>query len=94
MHWLTHAGQPSVAFPSLALLSESLTLRNYKGSQHPLGSGQWTLSVPLQNGLRFFPDELPDIHSVRLAVTLSVPAYTETADSRFTTFRVRNRRAG
>src|SRR6266581_1648632 len=74
MHWLTHAGQPSVAFPSLALLSESLTLRNYKGSQHPLGSGQKTLSVPLQNGLRFFPDVLPDACSVRLAVTLSVPA--------------------
>ena len=77
MHWLTHAGQPSVAFPSLALLSESLTLRNYKGSQHPLGSGQLTLSVPLQNGLRFFPDELPDVPSVRLAVTLSVPATPE-----------------
>ena len=74
MHWLTHAGQPSVAFPSLALPSESLTLRNYKGSQHPLGSGQLTLSVPLQNGLRFFPDELPDVPSVRLAVTLSLPA--------------------
>src|SRR6266478_572549 len=40
MHWLTHEGQPSIAFPSLALLSESLTLRNYEGSQHPLGSGQ------------------------------------------------------
>ena len=52
---------------------ESLTLRNYKGSQHPLGSGQQTLSIPLQDGLRFFPDELPDVGSVRLAVTPSVP---------------------
>ena len=56
----------SFAFPSL-------TLRNYKGSQHPLGSGQPALSIPLQNGLRFFPDELPDVGSVRLAVTPSVP---------------------
>ena len=74
MHWLgTRGPRPSLAFSSLALSSESLTLRNYKGSQHPLGSGQSTLSVPLQNGLRFFPDELPDVPSVRLAVTLSVP---------------------
>ena len=34
-----------------------------------------TLSVPLQNGLRFFPDELPDVGSVRLAVTPSVPDF-------------------
>ena len=31
------------------------------------------LSIPLQNGLRFFPDELPGVGSVRLAVTPSVP---------------------
>jgi len=76
MHRLKPEGQPSVAFPSLALLSESLTLRNYKGSQHPLGSGHVALSVPLQNGLRFFPDELPDVYSVRLAVTLSIAVWT------------------
>jgi len=35
-----------------------------------------TLSVPLQNGLRFFPDELPGVYSVRLAVTLSVAVWT------------------
>ena len=55
---------------------ESLTLRNYKGSQHPLGSGQETLSVPLQNGLRFLPDVLPDAYPVRLAVTLPVAVWT------------------
>ncbi len=39
----------------------------------PSRVGPEALSVPLQNGLRFFPDELPDVPSVRLAVTLSVP---------------------
>ena len=76
MHWRLRAGPPSVAFPSLAFLSESLTLRNYKGSQHPLGSGHQALSAPLQDGLRFFPDELPDVSSVRLAVTLPVAVWT------------------
>ena len=43
----------------------------------PSRVGPEALSVPLQNGLRFFPDELPDVHSVRLAVTLSVPVEPE-----------------
>jgi hypothetical protein len=91
MHWLgTRGPPPSVAFSSLALLSESLTLRNYKGSQHPLGSGHQALSAPLQDGLRFFPDELPDAPPVRLAVTLPAWFGPTTADSRFTTFRVHN----
>ena len=60
-------------FSKFSFAFESLTLRNHKGSRHPLGSGHQTLSTPLQSGLRFFPDELPGAGSVRLAVTPSVP---------------------
>ena len=42
----------------------------------PSRVGSMALSVPLQNGLRFFPDELPGIGSVRLAVTPSIPVWT------------------
>src|ERR1035438_7804616 len=63
-------------FFKFSLAFKSLTLRNYKGSQHPLGSGHLTLSVPLRNGLRFFPDVLPDVYPVRLAVTLPVAVWT------------------
>ncbi len=68
-----HRSTAGCCFSKFSLAFESLTLRNYKGSQHPLGSGQMTLSIPLQNGLRFFPDELPGVGWMRLAVTPSVP---------------------
>src|ERR1039458_342546 len=73
MHRVTPKGQPSVAFSSLALLSSLSPSGTTKEVSTLSGRATLTLSVPLQNGLCFFPDELPDVGSVRLAVTPSVP---------------------